>query len=136
MFDTVREYAGRLTVVRCWCGIQHAIPESLHNEQIRKKDIGGELSVYCPVGHTYIAAGETEADKLRKQLTAKQARLERIQADRDRQKNKLTATKGVVTRLKKRVGNGVCPCCNRHFANLYRHMNGQHPGFVEEKDDG
>lgn len=29
------------------------------------------------------------------------------------------------------VGAGVCPCCNRTFKNLARHMAGQHPGFTE-----
>lgn len=34
--------------------------------------------------------------------------------------------------MKNRVANGVCPCCNRHFENLERHMKGQHPDFQPE----
>ena len=27
----------------------------------------------------------------------------------------------------KRVHNGVCPCCNRSFQNLQKHMKTKHP---------
>jgi hypothetical protein len=29
------------------------------------------------------------------------------------------------------VANGVCPCCNRTFQNLARHMAGKHPDYEE-----
>lgn len=41
----------------------------------------------------------------------------------------LSAARGQVTRIKNRVGNGVCPCCNRSFGNLHRHMQTKHPGW-------
>jgi hypothetical protein len=28
--------------------------------------------------------------------------------------------------VQKRVGNGVCPCCNRTFEDLARHMKVKH----------
>jgi hypothetical protein len=30
-------------------------------------------------------------------------------------------------RIEKRIHAGVCPCCNRTFQNLARHMNTKHP---------
>lgn len=30
----------------------------------------------------------------------------------------------------KRIHNGVCPCCNRSFVNLQRHMKTKHPEVV------
>lgn len=41
-------------------------------------------------------------------------------------------TKGHLTRVKKRVAAGVCPCCNRTFADLARHMAGKHPEYATE----
>lgn len=41
------------------------------------------------------------------------------------------ATKGQLTKTRKRVAGGVCPCCNRSFVNLGRHMAGQHPDYAE-----
>lgn len=37
--------------------------------------------------------------------------------------------KGAHQRTKNRVAKGVCPCCNRSFTNLAKHMAGQHPDF-------
>jgi hypothetical protein len=64
------------------------------------------------------------------------ARWQREQKDREREakeqaERRLSATRGVVTRIRNRVANGVCPCCNRTFADLHRHMASQHPEFVE-----
>lgn len=43
-----------------------------------------------------------------------------------------TAAVGQVTKLKNRVGHGVCPCCNRSFGNLARHIESEHPTFIAE----
>lgn len=82
---------------------------------------------------------ETEADRLRKQLLAETARADRAAEARrwaeesaEREKRRHAATKGVLTRERKRVGNGVCPCCNRSFQNLRRHMQSKHPEFHGE----
>jgi len=57
MFD-LKEEQGQLTVVRCWCGIQHAVPASLRDEQLRKFNDGGQpQTIYCPLGHRYKPAG-------------------------------------------------------------------------------
>ncbi len=32
---------------------------------------------------------------------------------------------------RERIVSGVCPCCNRTFQNLARHIAGQHPDFAE-----
>jgi hypothetical protein len=37
-----------------------------------------------------------------------------------------------VTKIKNRVGHGVCPCCTRSFQNLARHMASEHPTFAAE----
>ena len=47
----------------------------------------------------------------------------------------LSAQKGVTTRLKNRVQKGVCPCCNRYFAQLQRHMTTQHPNFAATAEE-
>ena len=58
-------------------------------------------------------------------------------ASLDREKDKLYVT-GLLTiaqtceALQYRVGHGVCPCCNRTFGDLYRHMSTKHPGYAAE----
>jgi hypothetical protein len=58
---------------------------------------------------------------------------ERAQAERDLREDterRLSAQKGATTRAKKRHAAAVCPCCNRSFVQLRRHMENKHPGYV------
>lgn len=40
--------------------------------------------------------------------------------------------KGQLTKLRNRIANGVCPWCQRSFANVARHVEHQHPDQVEK----
>jgi hypothetical protein len=119
-------YTGTLVVTRCWCGIGHAIPTDLYDMAKRRKG----FSVYCPLGHEWVIRSETEDKKVE--------RLEgRLRATRDllhAEERSHSATRGHLTRQKRRVSAGVCPCCNRTFANLARHMHGQHPSYAPSAD--
>jgi hypothetical protein len=124
------DYCGTLVTVSCWCGMRHAIPEEMYDYNKRKRDNGGEqVGVYCPLGHSWIISGEGEAAKLRRELEAERDYRARVVAQRDQAEASLRATKGVVTKLKKRVSAGTCPCCNRTFQQLARHMKTKHPDF-------
>lgn len=95
---------------------------------------------HCPWGHPQsFRQGPSDADLLRKERdTLKQQMAQRddtIRAERawrEAAQNQARAYKGVATRVKNRVSQGVCPCCNRTFANLHRHMAGQHPTFASD----
>jgi len=52
--------------------------------------------------------------------------LNRMLGDKQRQN---AALRGVVTRTKKRIGHGVCPCCKRTFSQLSQHMKTKHPHY-------
>lgn len=126
-------YSGQLTVVTCWCGCKHAVPKEMHDHQLREHERGIDYVLHCPHGHAYGQAGKTEADRLREQLRAEQDRTQRALASNDQllaevrnNKQRISAQKAVTTRIKNRVQKGVCPCCNRHFANLQRHMETKH----------
>ena len=110
-------YTGWLVIRRCWCGIRHAIPSELSDHL----DRGGRA--YCPLGHSYVQAEPT----LEQRLAAAEARLVAEQDQHDATRRSLAATKGQVTRIKRRVHRGVCPHCTRTFADLVRHMETKHP---------
>ncbi len=135
MSDTM-SYTGKLTVVECVCGITYAIPDVLYQQM---RDQGPAKSIRCPLGCSwhYSKARKTqnaEAAKIReleRQLASSYddtriARMEQRAAE-----NRARAQKAAKTKLKKRIAAGVCPCCQRSFQNLARHMAGQHPDFVE-----
>lgn len=118
-----------LTTVTCWCGVMHAIPESL-NAQAHNKG----TSVYCPLGHVWVYT-ETNEQKLKKAQARLAEEQRRTQAARDllaQEERSHAATRGQVTKLKKRAANGVCACCNRTFQNLAHHMATKHPELASE----
>lgn len=111
----------------CSCGCLFAMEESFMKQRVRDRG-----TFYCPAGHQQHYTGKTEEQKLREQLGAEQRRAASLQGRAEAAERRESAQKGQVTRLKKRVGNGVCPCCNRHFTNVERHMKTQHPDFATE----
>lgn len=124
-----------LVVRKCWCGIRHALPETLDQEV----SDGGKA--YCPLGHIYVRRGQTTQQKLKAEQEQRQRDLECHRREtarlRDRiieEQHRTRAQKAAKTRIKNRVANGVCPCCNRSFQNLHRHMASQHPEFVTTEE--
>lgn len=123
------------------CGVVFAMPRTLHNTCRRDKQ-----TFYCPNGHGQ-AYTQSEADRLRAALQKQQQETEaaKAQAERERRwrlegaderrhlERRLAAQRGVTTRMKNRVAAGVCPCCNRTFTNLQRHMATKHAGFLAEE---
>lgn len=126
-------YSGQLTVVTCWCGMRHAIPSELDDFQDRQHDNGErQTSIYCPLGHQHIRAGKGEAEKLRERLEGERRRLAATRDLLAHEERSHAATRGHLTRTKKRVAHGVCPCCSRTFQQLARHMKNKHPEYVAE----
>lgn len=127
-----------LTPLTCGsCSGTYALAERYraHKEQIG----GGWHCPYCQTSWGYFDNNENRL--LKRQLHEKDEQLKREQKRTEWAKNEAAiserrraALKGQVTKIKNRVGNGVCPCCNRTFANLGRHMTHQHPAWTPEKE--
>jgi hypothetical protein len=138
---TIEHFVGNETLVveRCWCGCLHAVPKTLHDMKRRAFDNGERYEgMHCPLGHTWVWSGETKVDRMEKAAQRAQELLESQRratehetARRQAAERQVSAARGQVTKIKNRVKNGVCPCCNRTFGNLARHMASQHPDFVE-----
>jgi hypothetical protein len=128
-------YTGVLRTVSCWCGIAHAIPDELFGFAQRQRDEGREqTNIYCPLGHKWVFAGEGKVERMQRQLEQSEQR-RRATADLlAHEERSHAATKGHLTRTKRRVAHGVCPCCNRTFKQLERHMASQHPEFFAKQN--
>lgn len=101
------------------------------------RNIGPSKDWLCPYCKVCTCFTEGEIQRLRKQVVAKDAALDQERArsaelcrQRDRNERRRRATAGVLTKVKKRIAAGVCPCCRRTFQNLASHMKGQHPGYA------
>lgn len=129
-----------LHVVSCaTCKMLYAIPESLYQSANKYPgDAARGWKLFCPLGHEWWYVGKSVEDKLqeeRDRAAQLYARLDQERAGHNSTRRSLAAQKGVTTRLKRRTAAGVCPCCNRTFQNLGRHMAGQHPDFTKPKAD-
>ena len=100
---------------------------------------------YCVHGHArHYPKGKSVEETLRQQIDHERrlrqraeqntamwqddARTAREQVRHERAR--ANGYKGHATRITNRAKAGVCPCCNRHFVALERHMTTQHPDFT------
>lgn len=116
-------YTEELIVVTCWCGMHHAVPRVMYEHQQRCHDNRRNVpDIYCPLGHTHVPAGEAQVEQLQRKLANRD---EDLRAERAAH----AATKAKLTKTTKRVQGGVCPCCDRSFVQLARHMKTKHPDY-------
>lgn len=108
------------------CGIDIAVPR---NWLRVKKEEGGK--VYCPNGHSF-SYTVTAVQQLTKELESQKQATEFQRNQRLLAERTAARAKGEVTRIKNRVGNGVCPCCKRTFQNVMSHMKTKHPTYKSE----
>lgn len=116
------------------CGVVFGLDTRFANR--RRKDGRG---FYCPNGHSLSWEKSIEEEqrtlRLREQLDAARSLAERESERRRTAEAERAAARGQVTRLRKRIGNGVCPCCNRTFADLGQHIAGEHPEFRLDEEE-
>lgn len=127
-------FFGTLVVEQCCsCHVHFGMTQELHNR--RRQD---HQNFTCPNGHGQHYTAQTEAERLAKELEASRkqrdywfAEKKRVESEKRSTIRALNATKGWLHRTKRRIANGVCPCCNRSFKNLHRHMTTQHKDYTE-----
>lgn len=136
-----------LTAIACAkCGVTFGL-----DAEFEERHRENHASFYCPNGHSNYFPGKTamekrveqaEADAKRAKADAEWNRQRRESAEREAkiQTHRARALKGAQTKLKKRIASGVCPCCQRSFDNLHRHMTTKHPKYgaasvPQEKND-
>lgn len=114
------------------CGVPFGMPKRF----LDARHDDGE-NFYCPNGHPRVFRTSTE-DRLRTQLEHVREERDSWKDDARRERSnaqhhsrRAAALKGVVTRTKRRIANGSCPCCKRHFKNLERHISSKHPDYAD-----
>lgn len=118
------EYTWMETEECCDCGMLFAITNDFMRR--RKKDHG---LFYCPAGHGQHYTGRTEEQKLKAELQLANNRADEMQRRAAEESQRAASISRSYKRVRERVKNGVCPCCNRTFDNLARHMKTKHPAY-------
>jgi hypothetical protein len=140
---TIIATATRIVAETCGvCGVQFGLTDSF--QRARMED--GE-SFHCPNGHRIGYSNRNEVQRLRDEVARQKHATEQAQAnasfwkgatDRANEREQITArslraTKAVVTRTKKKIVAGRCPCCSHQFKNLRDHMAKEHPKYDPDK---
>jgi hypothetical protein len=118
------------------CSILYAIPTRL-SDRCRER---GE-SWYCPNGHS-LHFIETDLDRERKarERLERQLANERNRGDRwrdraEHERRSAIAYKGHLTRIRRRIANGICPvpgCKRSGFQRVMAHIASQHPDWLHD----
>lgn len=107
--------------VECFsCGTPFALSRDFYENRIADKK-----AWYCPNGHRQHFVGQTDKEK----LAQARATITHLGDQKDAAQRSADSYKGHFTRVKRqveRVEKGVCPHCNRSFADLRRHMESKH----------
>jgi hypothetical protein len=106
----------------CTCG--HLIFMSTDFETRRRRDKNYWYCTSCGQGQRW--SGESDIDKVKKELDAETKRKMDALAQANELRASLQKVQDDAARLKKRAHAGVCPCCNRTFQNVARHMKTKH----------
>jgi len=112
----------------CNCGMAFAMTDAFHERKLKD-----QTYFSCPSGHQQHYTGLTEEQKLRKEVERKQQMLDAANARADTSEREREQIAKAHKKMRERVMNGVCPCCNRTFQNLMMHMRSEHPEFREFK---
>ena len=126
--NTTFTHTGTYVVEPCFkCGIHFGLPEDFYKE-VRNN---ASKTFYCPNGHGKCYT-TSEVARLRSQLDTERQENHGLNYRLDHANRSRAALKGQVTKIKRRISKGMCPCCRRNFPNLKEHMEGQHPDWTEE----
>jgi DNA repair exonuclease SbcCD ATPase subunit len=110
------------------CGCHIALESEYYSKRLEDRK-----EFYCPNGHSQYFSGETEAEKLKRQLADKERALNWERERASSLNKQLVRAQNATKRLKKRAAAGVCPCCQRTVRQLASHMQSKHPEFVTEQ---
>jgi hypothetical protein len=97
-----------------------------------------DISFWCPYGHEqHFVAGETDEQRLRRERDNLKQQMARVEDEKNaalREAATERAARAEAERkakaIKRRAEAALCPCCNRSFSQLARHMKSKHPDVV------
>lgn len=126
---TILIYGERHIVKQCaTCAVWHTIPEIIYNSYRRE---GGFW--HCPNGHQRgFRTGEEklEQERIRQERDRLKQDAARLSEEISAERKRADAAEKRIVHIRRRTAAGVCPCCNRTFVNVQRHMKSKHPNVV------
>jgi hypothetical protein len=127
--NTVILNGERHVVTQCGaCAVWHTVPEMVWDTQVRE---GGFHC--CPNGHSRgwnKGTDEVERENIRRERDRLKQDAARLADEVTAQQRRADEAEKKVLQIKRRAAAGVCPCCNRTFLNIQRHMKSKHANVI------
>jgi hypothetical protein len=109
----------------CSCSVVFQVPLSF---QRRMRDLGGRF--YCPNGHSQSYTNNA-LSLAQEALAAERSRRDQAEGRAHAAESEAAQLAATLSKTRKRIGVGTCPCCKRHFKALSKHMKCKHPKYRE-----
>lgn len=106
------------------CNLEFGLPRSLYDDC---RNNG--TAFHCPKCGCPRVFTESETKKLKKAIRILKGNVDNSERRRLEAEEQRNAARKSHKKMRDRVKNGVCPCCNRSFDNLLRHMRTKHPDY-------
>jgi hypothetical protein len=114
-----------------YCGMPFAMTSDYQERRIQDR-----RTFYCPDGHPQAYTGQNHEEKikrLQREVELERRSRENAEMAREMEQQQRKAAERELKQIKKRAAAGLCPCCNRSFVQLQRHMATKHPEYAESK---
>jgi hypothetical protein len=129
MVTTVLLSGERHVVRQCaTCAVWHTVPEVTYEAYSRE---GGFWS--CPNGHQRgfrKGSDEIEREETRRERDRLKQDAARLNGELAAERKRADEAERKTVQIRRRAAAGVCPCCNRTFLNVQRHMKTKHANVV------
>jgi len=114
----------------CVCNKEFA----LDLDYIKNRKNGSGWCPYC--GTALKWGGKTKEQIARERAELAERRAAELTRQLESERRSKSAIRGQLTRVRRRVAHGVCPCCKRTVRQLAAHMKSKHPDFAAEVGHG
>ena len=115
--------------VCCACKATFAIS---YSNYLTFRQSAEAVNFYCPHGHQqHYTRGESAEQRLIRERNQAQQQLARAEDERSHAEARALKAERAIKSHKKRSAAGVCPCCNRTFTAMGKHMRTKHPDYVK-----
>jgi len=111
------------------CGVHFALEKRFYEWRKEGGHVGEKQPNYhCPNGHVLVVR-DWDIEKLRRERDQLKQQMAQLNDELAAQTAQTTKARKQIVKMQKRAAAGVCPCCNRSFTNMARHMATKHPEF-------
>lgn len=129
---TTYTYMGTLAIIECaGCHMDFGITPAFVRR--RRAD---HKTFWCPAGCSNHYPGESALERAQRERDAARAKATAVEDQLQAARDDAEQVRRTLVRERARFAAGVCPCCDRSFVEVRRHIETKHPDYDVTRLDG